>query len=43
MKEITLKQLNCIKCKWVWIPRDQSKKPSQCPRCKTYYWEKPKG
>jgi len=35
-----IKTLRCIKCGYKWIPRVWPVK--QCPRCKTYYWEKAK-
>lgn len=34
-----MEQCHCVKCKHHWWPR-QGTKPVQCPKCKTYKWEK---
>ena len=37
--EITVKGYRCERCGHEWIPR---KKPRQCPKCKSAYWDVPK-
>lgn len=39
--EIKLPILRCLRCGYEWIPR-QPKKPKQCARCNSPYWNKPK-
>lgn len=38
MKEFILPELNCKRCKHIWIPR-ANKKPKVCPKCKSPYWD----
>jgi len=34
-----IKVYNCKRCKYFWVGRKPNK-PIQCPRCKSYSWEK---
>ena len=36
-----IKQLQCLKCKYVWIPRI-SERVKQCPNCKRMDWDEVK-
>lgn len=38
--EIYTGMKECQKCGHKWFPRNPEVKPVQCPRCKTYKWEK---
>ncbi|MBI2860630.1 MAG: hypothetical protein HYX91_03885 [Chloroflexi bacterium] len=40
-QDIALPKLTCTRCKHVWIPRIP-RKPKQCPKCRSPYWNKPK-
>lgn len=33
--------LECKRCGYQWLPRNKSKKPKTCPKCKSPYWQKP--
>jgi predicted Zn-ribbon and HTH transcriptional regulator len=35
----TTKQLSCKRCGATWTPR-KKKRPIQCPKCKSPYWNK---
>lgn len=37
---ITIQALNCIRCGYKWFPRKENAQPIQCPKCKTYEWNK---
>jgi predicted Zn-ribbon and HTH transcriptional regulator len=38
---INMEKNKCKRCSHDWISRIDS--PLQCPRCKSYYWNKDKG
>jgi len=40
-EQINLPKYTCERCGHSWIPRN-NKKPSLCPRCKSYKWNIPK-
>ena len=40
MKYKKVKILECLRCGHEWIPR--GKKPKQCPKCRSPYWDKPR-
>jgi predicted Zn-ribbon and HTH transcriptional regulator len=40
--ETTIQAHKCLRCGHVWIPR-KKEKPRVCPKCKSPYWDKPKG
>lgn len=29
----------CVKCGWVWKPKNPDKTPVACPYCKSYKWQ----
>jgi len=29
----------CLRCGYNWLSRSLSKKPVQCPKCKSRYWD----
>ncbi len=33
---------HCLRCGHEWSPRDKSKEPVICPKCKSPYWDVPK-
>jgi len=33
----------CYRCTHTWIPRSFKDKPNVCPKCKSPYWDKPRG
>jgi len=33
-----MQKLKCKRCEEEWIPRTENVR--QCPRCKSYYWDK---
>ena len=39
---ITINQLNCLRCDHKWFPRTPVA-PAHCPKCKSPYWNKPRG
>jgi predicted Zn-ribbon and HTH transcriptional regulator len=40
--ETTIQTYKCLRCGHVWVPR-KKEKPRVCPKCKSPYWDKPKG
>lgn len=40
---ITVMGYRCERCGHEWIPRDFKREPSVCPKCKSPYWNRPKG
>jgi len=40
MKEVTLPQLECLRCGWKWTPRGP--RVTICPKCKSPYFDKPR-
>ena len=32
----------CERCGHEWPPRDATKKPTVCPKCRSPYWDKPR-
>lgn len=40
MQEVTLPELRCYRCAYVWIPKQRH--VHICPRCKSRYWDTPK-
>jgi len=39
---ITLPRLRCTRCTYTWVPRKETA-PKHCPKCKSPYWDKPRG
>jgi predicted Zn-ribbon and HTH transcriptional regulator len=33
----------CERCGHQWLPRDKNGEPRVCPKCKSPYWNRPKG
>lgn len=44
MAEIIMKVkgYKCERCGHEWIPRENTKKPRVCPKCKSPYWDIPR-
>lgn len=40
---ITLMGYRCERCGHEWVPRDTLKEPRVCPKCKSPYWNVPRG
>jgi predicted Zn-ribbon and HTH transcriptional regulator len=40
--ETAIQTYKCLRCGHVWVPR-KKEKPRVCPKCKSPYWDKPKG
>lgn len=40
---VMLPGFSCTRCPHKWVPRDLSKDPTVCPKCKSPYWNTPKG
>lgn len=36
-----MNKCECKRCSWKWYPRGE-KTPRECPKCKSYYWNKEK-
>lgn len=36
---LTVTQLNCLRCSYVWLPRTVER-PIKCPKCQSPYWNK---
>ena len=32
----------CERCSHEWVPRDRTKDPTVCPKCKSAYWNIPR-
>ena len=32
----------CERCSHEWVPRDRTKTPTVCPKCKSAYWNTPR-
>lgn len=32
----------CERCGHEWPPRDPTKKPTVCPKCRSPYWDRPR-
>lgn len=41
MRASERRMLSCSRCGWAWFPRTLYR-PKVCPRCKSYYWNKPR-
>src|SRR5712664_1043313 len=39
---ITVMGYRCERCTHEWIPKDTSREPSVCPKCKSPYWNRPR-
>lgn len=39
---ITVMGYRCDRCGHEWIPKDFSKEPEVCPKCKSPYWNRPR-
>ena len=39
---IKVKGYRCERCGHTWIPREDTKKPRVCPKCKSPYWDIPR-
>lgn len=39
---ITVMGYRCERCEHEWVPRDFSKSPRVCPKCKSPYWDRPR-
>jgi len=33
---------SCLRCFHQWMPRDKSRAPKVCPKCKSPYWNRPR-
>ena len=41
IKEITVKECKCERCRHKWITRSNAI-PKVCPKCKSPYWDRPR-
>jgi DNA-directed RNA polymerase subunit RPC12/RpoP len=42
MPKVKLVGYRCGRCDHEWVPRDRTKEPMVCPKCKSPYWNTPK-
>ena len=42
MGTIKIQAFRCDRCDHTWAPRDSTKKPCVCPKCKSPYWDVPR-
>lgn len=42
MPKVKLWGYRCERCDHEWLPRDKSKDPKVCPKCKSPYWDTPR-
>jgi predicted Zn-ribbon and HTH transcriptional regulator len=42
MPKVKLDGYRCERCEWEWLPRDKTKDPKVCPKCKSPYWDTPR-
>lgn len=40
--EIKVKGFRCERCGHEWVPKDITKEPRVCPKCKSPYWNRPR-
>ncbi len=42
VSKVMLPGFRCDRCQHEWLPRDKSKDPLVCPKCKSAYWNTPR-
>lgn len=42
MYRIKIDGFKCLRCSHEWMPRDITKEPEICPKCKSPYWNRPR-
>lgn len=42
MGRVSLHGFKCERCNHLWVPRDDTL-PKVCPKCKSPYWDTPRG
>lgn len=42
MAKIKIDAYKCERCGHIWRPREGTKEPKVCPKCKSPYWNTPK-
>jgi hypothetical protein len=42
MPKIKLEGYLCLRCNHKWLPRENNRKPTVCPKCKSPYWDTPR-
>ena len=42
MPKIKINGYLCLRCDHKWVPRENSEKPTVCPKCKSPYWDTPR-
>jgi predicted Zn-ribbon and HTH transcriptional regulator len=42
MAKIQVMAFQCERCEHIWVPRDISDPPQNCPKCKSPYWDRPR-
>jgi DNA-directed RNA polymerase subunit RPC12/RpoP len=40
--KVTIEAFKCLRCEHIWVPRDPTKPPIQCPRCRSPFWNRPR-
>jgi DNA-directed RNA polymerase subunit RPC12/RpoP len=43
MTKVKLWGYRCDRCEHEWLPRDKERDPLVCPKCKSRYWNVPRG
>ena len=43
MPKVKLMGYRCERCDHEWLPRDKTQEPRVCPKCKSPYWDIPRG
>lgn len=41
MAKVNLAGYRCERCEHEWAPRDKTREPMVCPKCKSPYWNIP--
>lgn len=41
-EKIVVDGYRCLRCGHTWVPRDKTKEPKVCPKCKNPYWNVPR-
>ena len=42
MAKVKLNGYRCDRCEHEWLPRDKTRDPMICPKCKSPYWNTPR-
>jgi len=43
MAKVMIEGYRCERCGHEWAPREKEVTPKVCPKCKSPYWDRPRG